>query len=340
MATEKCSHKAGERTQKELFRDAKGKTSVICQRELEESQTRGELHVPVDIALVTVNYNTLHLISRLANFFKSLHAPFTFSFVAVDNNSQDGSQEFLESRPELKYIQTHENIGYGRAINRGVAATDSKYVCAMNTDVVPNRETLITLWRFLEERPEVGLCAPRIKYEDGRDQLMVFQLSLFAHYANWFAKALARSAKLKVAKAVAPVRVAGVMGAFFMIRRSVIPEPALFDEDFFLFYEDTALAHTLKNRGVLCFIVPSATLIHMGGKSKSKDSVSFFYDNKYLYLKKFYGSLHARAIYFVDRARILRKWFLYSLFSLVTTSDHIRSKQRHYRMAWNNARQR
>ena len=134
------------------------------------------------------------------------------------------------------------------------------------------------------------------------------------------------------------VRVDGVMGAFFLIRRSVILPPALFDEDFFFFYEDTALAHTLKNRGVPCFIIPDATVIHIGGKSRSADSISFFYDSKYLYLKKFYGPFHARAVYLMDRARILRKWMFYSLFSLVTASERIKSKQRYYKIAWGNAR--
>jgi len=197
---------------------------------------------------------------------------------------------------------------------------------------------LIKLWRFLEERHDAGVCAPRITYEDGRNQGMVFKRSLFSLYANWFAKILARYSKLKIAKATAPLLVDGVLGAFFLIRRSVIPPPALFDEDFFFFYEDTALAHTLLNRAVPCFIIPDATIIHIGGKSRSADSVSFFYDSKYLYLKKFYGPLHANAIYFLDRARILRKWSFYSLFSLLTASERIKSKQRYYKIAWDTAR--
>jgi GT2 family glycosyltransferase len=290
--------------------------------------------MPVDIAFITVNYNALECIRQLTEFFSSLDAPFTFSFTVVDNNSRDGSRQFLESHPEIIYVQTGENIGYGRALNRGVAGTASKFVCVTNTDVILNRDALITLWRFLEERPDAGVCAPRITYEDGRDQGMVFQLSLLSHYVNWFAKILATYSKLKIGKATGPVRVNGVMGAFFLIRRSVIPAPTLFDEDFFFFYEDTALAHTLKNRRVPCFVVPSATIIHIGGKSRSEGSVLFFYESKYLYLRKFYGLLHARAIYLMDRARILRKWLLYSGFSLVTASERIKSKQRYYKLAW------
>jgi GT2 family glycosyltransferase len=294
--------------------------------------------VPVDIAFITVNYNTLECVRQLANFFKSLDAPFTFTFTVVDNGSRDGSPEFLQSHPEINYLQTGGNIGYGRAINRGVAATASKYVCVTNTDVILNREALIKLWRFLEERHDAGVCAPRITYEDGRNQGMVFKPSLFSHYANWFAKLLAKYSKLKIAKATAPLRVDGVLGAFFLIRRSVIPPPALFDEDFFFFYEDTALAHALLNRAVPCFIIPDATIIHIGGKSRSAESVSLFYKSKYLYLRKFYGPFHAEAIYFRDRVRILGKWSFYSLFSLVTASERIRSKQHYYKIAWDTPR--
>lgn len=296
--------------------------------------------MPVDIAFVTVNYNTLDCMRELTAFFSNLDVPFSFSFTVVDNNSTDGSQAFLESRPEVKYLQTGENLGYGRGINRGVAATASKYVCVTNTDVILNRDALVRLWRFLEERADAGVCAPRITYQDGRDQGMVFKASLFSIYANWFAKLLASYQKRRIERATAPLRVDGVMGAFFLIRRSVIPQPALFDEDFFFFYEDTALAHTLKNNGVQCLIVPGATIIHLGGKSGSANSIPSFYESRNLYLKKFYGPRHARAVYFLDRARILRKWSLYSLFARITASERIKSKQRYYKMAWDTARSR
>ncbi|HXJ11610.1 MAG TPA: glycosyltransferase family 2 protein [Candidatus Limnocylindrales bacterium] len=295
--------------------------------------------MPVDIAFITVNYNTLDWVKHLAEFFSSLDVPFTFTFTVVDNHSTDGSQEFLESHPDVEYLQTGENLGYGRGMNGGVGGTSSKYVCVMNTDLILNRDALVKLWHFLEERPDAGLCAPRISYGDGRDQGKVFKTSLFAFYANWFAKLLASQEKRRIARATAPVKVDGVMGAFFLIRRSVIPSPALFDKDFFLFYEDTALAHTLKNSGVGCYIIPAANIMHLGGKSGSANSVSAFYQNRYLYLNKFYGPFHAKAVNFLDRVRILRKWMVYSLFSRLTSSPRMKEKKHHYEMAWEAARQ-
>lgn len=293
----------------------------------------------VDIAFITVNYNTLEYIRQLAAFFRTLDAPFTFSFTVVDNCSHDGSREFLQAQTGMQYVQAGENLGYGRAINRGLAARESKYVCVLNTDVILNREALIALWTFLGERGDAGVCAPRILYQDGRDQGMTFQFSLPSYYVPWLGKFQAYSSKRGIAKAAEPVRVDGVMGAFFMARRSAMPSP-LFDEDFFFFFEDTALAHTLWNRGVACFVVPSGTIVHIGGQSRSESSVALFYAGKYLYIRKFYGAQHARAVELLDRARIFRKWLWYSLLSRVTGSPRILSKQRYYRLSRNGFRPR
>jgi len=292
----------------------------------------------VDIAFITVNYNTLHHVRDLAAFFAALDVPFTFSFTVVDNASVDGSREFLSSCSGLHYLQAGENSGYGRAINRAVRATASKYVCVTNTDVRLNRQALVRLWTFLEKRTDAGVCAPRITYEDGRDQGMVFRPSLAAHYVNWLAKLLARRSKLQVADARGPLEVDGVMGAFFLLRRAVIPSPALFDEDFFFFYEDTALAHTLKNRGVKCFVLPDVSIIHIGGQSRSASSVVLFYEGKYLYLRKFYGPMHAKCIYWLDRVRIFYKFALYSILTRLSSSGRVSAKQRHYAHARKSAR--
>jgi N-acetylglucosaminyl-diphospho-decaprenol L-rhamnosyltransferase len=289
----------------------------------------------LDIAFITANYNTLSWVKQLAEFFSGLHAPFTFSLCVVDNDSTDGSKGFLESRPEIHYLQTGENLGYGRAINRGVSATQSKYVCVTNTDVVLNREALVALWTFLEENPDVGVCAPRLTYADGRNQGMLCHPSLPALYMHWFSKILANSSKRKIANANAPVQVDGVMGAFFLIRRSAIPSPTLFDEDFFFFHEDIALAHTLKNRGIKCVVVPSVSIIHAGGESRMDGLVDAFYESKYLYVRKFYGSFHERMVLFVDRFRIFRKRLFYSLFERLIPSERAASKKRYYEAAGN-----
>ena len=120
-----------------------------------------------DIAFVTVNYNTRELVQDLLDFFQSASLPFSHVLVVVDNNSSDGSQELLFGRTDIIYIPAGENLGYGRAINRGIAAVDSRYVCALNTDIILDATTLAALWEFMEQTPDAGVVSPRIANRDG-----------------------------------------------------------------------------------------------------------------------------------------------------------------------------
>ncbi|HQB40008.1 MAG TPA: glycosyltransferase, partial [Deltaproteobacteria bacterium] len=104
-----------------------------------------------DITFVTVNYNTRDLVREMLNFFRSASLPFSHALVVVDNNSTDGSHEFLTAQDDLLYIPAGENLGYGRAINRGIQASDSRYICVLNTDVVLNGACLTRLWEFMEQ---------------------------------------------------------------------------------------------------------------------------------------------------------------------------------------------
>jgi GT2 family glycosyltransferase len=104
-----------------------------------------------------VNYNTCELVREMLGFLRSSALPFSYKLVVVDNKSKDDSHEFLSTQDDILYIQAGENLGYGRAINRGIQAVESRYV-HLNTDVL-NREALVTL--RIQDKIDVGVVAPR-----------------------------------------------------------------------------------------------------------------------------------------------------------------------------------
>jgi N-acetylglucosaminyl-diphospho-decaprenol L-rhamnosyltransferase len=284
----------------------------------------------VDISFITVNYNTCALVQDILNFFKAASLPFSYSLVIVDNNSTDGSHELLNGRTDVVYIPAGENLGYGRAINRGVEAVDSRYVCAMNTDVILDEVTLVALWEFIEHTPDAGVAAPRITNRDGSTQGFMFHRSILSIVFNSMNKIRSSMLKRKLAHATAPMRVQGVMGAFFLIRRSCIPRGILFDVDFFFYFEDNDLAHRLLDAGVACYALPSHSLVHLGGSSTSLEGARVFYRSKNLYLRKHYGSLFADVIKTIDRFRLRMKFLKYSLLALISSSRRVAEKKAYY----------
>lgn len=283
-----------------------------------------------DIAFVTVNYNTCALVRDILDFFQAASLPFSYSLVVVDNDSTDGSQALLEGRTDVIYIPAGENLGYGRAINRGVEAVDSRYVCAMNTDIILDETALIALWEFMEQTPDAGVATPRITNRDGSTQGFMFHRSKLSIVFNSLNKVRSSILKRKLANATAPMRVQGVMGAFFLIRRSCIPQGRLFDEDFFFYFEDNDLAHRLLDAGVSCYALPSHALVHLGGSSTSLEGARIFYRSKSLYLRKHYGDAFARFMTGLDRFRLLAKLLKYSSLALIFPSKRFARKKAFY----------
>ena len=80
-----------------------------------------------------------------------------------------------------------------------------------------------------------------------------------------------------------------ISGADLMLRRDVINKTGAFDNDFFLYYEETELQYRIKKTGYNIYIVPKAQILHLEGKSSSKKSRrEESYKSEYLYYKKCY----------------------------------------------------
>lgn len=285
---------------------------------------------PVDIAFITVNYNTCTLVRDLADFFATAQLPFSHRLVVVDNDSRDGSHEYLTTRSDIDYIPAGENLGYGRAINRGMRESDSRYVCILNTDVILNAGSLSRLWEFMEQNPQVGWASPRIANRDGSTQGFIFYRSQLSNLFPLINRIRTSMLKRKLARSTSPLRVDGVLGAFFLARRSLAPDGCLFDEDFFFYFEDTELAHRLSRAGVPCYALPDCTVVHFGGSSTSLQGARQFYRSKRLYLTKQYGSAFASLVLACDRLRLRGKHLKYCLLGFFLPSKKVAEKREYY----------
>jgi len=283
-----------------------------------------------DVAFITVNYNTRALLEDLVLFFRSVDLPFTYTFTVVDNASSDESLLFLKSCPEVTTILNGTNLGYGKAMNQGIVATSSRYLCLLNTDIILNSEALTALVEHCDTHPSVKVCSPLIRHLNGRIQGGYYRFSLFYAYLDIYKKIYIKMLKTRLASTNKIVPVDGIAGAFIFCSRDIVCNEKLFDEDFFFYYEDTELAHRLFKQGVKCNVLSGQSIIHLGGQSSSNRHVQQLYISKYLYLKKQYGDVHAKMLLMQDIIRVHGKRFFYGIVSRLTKSKNIRSKLEKY----------
>lgn len=182
--------------------------------------------------------------------------------IVVDNASHDGSAAAIRERfPDATVIELEENIGYGPAMNRGVAAGSGEFVALINNDanVEPDFFAL-TLAAFDDER--VGIVGgvslnPRTGRVDAAGILLDRGLGGYLYAVG----AAPEDVDVTDPRLVAPAHVNVVY------RREAFEAAGCFDEQFFAYNEEVDLVMRVRAAGWTTRIVASARSVHVGSAS-------------------------------------------------------------------------
>jgi N-acetylglucosaminyl-diphospho-decaprenol L-rhamnosyltransferase len=220
-----------------------------------------------DVTAVTVTYNGLPWIEQCL---ESLSGVDT---IVVDHGSTDGTLDLVRSRfPDVRVIE-QGNKGYGAGLNAGFRAAKPDYYLVINSDAWLVGDALERLVAFAEAHPDAAVVAPRLRNTDGTLQRSVRGFPTLWRLSTeyFFLRKLApRSHALNAFYAGGfdhdhdrPVD--WVMGSCFLVRRAACDEVGLFDEDFFMFSEETDWFYRFHQAGWSVWFTPEAEAVHVGG---------------------------------------------------------------------------
>ena len=126
----------------------------------------------IDISIVIVNYNVKDFLHKCLSSIQSSSGNLNIETIVVDNDSKDGSVEYLQPRfPEVKFIALKENIGFGKANNLGFNESSGKYILILNPDTILEERTLSVMFEYMERNPETGIAGCKVLNPDGTFQL-------------------------------------------------------------------------------------------------------------------------------------------------------------------------
>ena len=224
-----------------------------------------------------------------------------FKTVVVANGPV--SREFGD---DVLLIQNEENGGYGKALNQGIQTTSSDYILALNDDTVLHPSAVELLVSTMDTRYEIGMCAPQIRLAgtgtvDSAGMLIA---------ADGSSKQRMHGAP--VVDGGRPTHALLPSGCAALYRRAMLDEIGLFEEDFFLYCEDTDLGLRARWKAWECVYVPEAVVEHRYSHSSAKAS--------------------ALKAYFVERNRILVVIRNFPLRALLITPFHVVTR---YFWHWN-----
>ena len=196
------------------------------------------------------------------------------------------------------------NIGFGAGCNKGAKTAKANYLFFLNPDTILLKNCLERLTKFLDTQPKVSAVAPILLNKEkkpypiqGTNNLTplrgIFALSFLNKY--WSNNPISKSYWINVLNETKPIKVQVLPGSAFLIKRKVFQELNGFDENFFLYFEESDLFYRLTQKNHQLFILPQAKLVHLWGKStpKSAKIKKIFNASRFYYFKKHFGLLKA-----------------------------------------------
>jgi N-acetylglucosaminyl-diphospho-decaprenol L-rhamnosyltransferase len=261
---------------------------------------------------IIVNYKTARMTLKAAEALLSEIASIEGARVAiVDNDSQDGSYDRLRDavaqrgwRRQVDVLQTGHNGGFGYgnnfAIRRNLASRDkADYFYLLNSDAFPQQDSIQCLLSFMENHQYVGIAGSHIRGPDGVPHHTAFRFpSLIGELESGLSLGLVSelltdwSIALPIPKRTQQVD--WIAGASMLIRRSVFEKVGLFDEEFFLYFEETDLCRRAVMAGFPIYYLPNSVVIHIGSastgmKDETRPMPRYWFESRRHYFRKHHG---------------------------------------------------
>jgi GT2 family glycosyltransferase len=283
----------------------------------------------VDVSIVIVSWNTRDLLAQCLRSIEDEAGAVTREVFVVDNASADDSVRMVEeSFPDVHLIRNDHNVGYARANNQAIRRARGRYVLLLNPDTLVVDGAIEKTVAFLDGEPSAGIATCKVINPDGTFQTCFsdFFPSVWSVVTGGSDLRASISSVLLTrdylaTDGVAKDRIARshpvcwVMGAAMMIRREVIEQVGLLDEQLFMYGEEPDLCFRAGKAGWKMWYTPAGSIIHLGGQSTKQVAyrkvIEWRMKTDFLFLRKHFGGSHVLAAYLAGLAAGLVKLAMY-----------------------------
>lgn len=295
----------------------------------------------MDLSIVVVNWNTRQLLRECLESVRA-NAPASFELIVVDNGSTDGSVEMVRSDfPEVVLIANEDNRGFAAANNQGFAIARGTNILLLNSDTVVHGDVLAESVRYLERNPEVGAMGCRVLNTDGTVQLTCSRFpGLVAQFM--MASGLWKLKRPRFFGAYLMTdwqrdserEVEVITGCYLLVRRVLIDQVGVLDEDFFFFGEETDWCLRMRKAGWKLMFAPVGTITHHGSASARKlnHKRDLLLTNALVRLqRKHYGTARAAASWLLACAFNGTRAVYWTLKAALAPSERSTQRAEHFR---------
>lgn len=228
----------------------------------------------MDVSIIIVNYNTKQLLLNCLDTLWDKTQGLEFEVIVVDNGSIDGSEEYIYTyHPKVKWINSGENLGFGKANNLGVKHAQGKYIFFLNSDTLLINNAVHIFYEYAEKHrnEKIGVLGSWLLDKYGQPNN---SYGFFPNVRNEINYLLGKYSKTLIVNTNVAKDVDYITGADLFIDRKFFEELGGFDDNIFMYYEETDLQYRIANLGLSRRIIPGPRIIHLEGGSFGNKGLS------------------------------------------------------------------
>lgn len=226
----------------------------------------------------------------------SLTGDVNVEVIVLDNASQDGSADAVRRQfPGVRVIAQDFRAGFGANHNTVIRATRGRYVYVLNEDTVSDDWGFARLVSEIDAHPRVAALGPRLVYPDGRQQDSAWRFP--TPLVTMLGVPTLGKVGVTQSRGKRPRQVDWVMGAALLLRRQALDVVGLFDESFFIYFEEVDLCLRLHRAGWEVRYFPKVTVVHHESQFSAdvpERRINEMWRGRHRYWRKHHSAVGAR----------------------------------------------
>ena len=240
---------------------------------------------PPGVSVVIVNWNTRDMVLRLLASLSVCGDEGTheLELIVVDNNSRDSSADAIRREfPAVKLVTHNENRGFAGGVNSGIRVATQPLVLLLNSDAQTSRTSIEETARYMASCPEADVLGPRVLSPERNPQPSAWRDPSL----KWMVLTSLGLNKIKSlnferyqeTRFTEAAEVDCVCGCAMVIRRDLLKALGGFDEDYFMYFEETDFCVRARRRGNQVHHAPVGEFVHEEALASKTVSLRVFLD--------------------------------------------------------------
>lgn len=236
-----------------------------------------EMNLSKDTSVIIVTYNHINYIKNCLESLLDNH----LEIIVVDNKSSDGTPEFIEKNfPHVKVIRNSFNRGYGAGNNLGVTKSNRNYIVIINPDTKVEPNSVNNLLNPIKNDIDI-ITIPKVLLYDGK------RINTCGNKLHFTGMAFTRGEGEKPESRNISCRVNGLSGVCFAITKENYLKLGGFDENIFLYMEDSEISWRIIAEGLKIIYVPESIVYHDYDFKVTAEKIYHVEKGRYIILRKY-----------------------------------------------------